>query len=69
MREVTVVIIIVYIVCLFPAIRTALAFYLFKEEDEVANNAMRNGFIVGFLKIWVIYPFYIIKDCYEKKEG
>ena len=65
MKEVTVVIIIAYIVCFFPAFRTALAFYLFRDKDNTANKAMRYGFIPGLLSIWIIYPYFIIKDCFS----
>ena len=66
---------IVYGVSFIPALRTAIAFWLHKEDDLIAYGAMRHGFIWGFLKIWIIYPIYIIKDCintlkdYGKQKG
>ena len=57
------IIAIVYGVAFIPALRTAIAFWLHKDDDAVAYMAMQHGFILGFLKIWIIYPFYIVKDC------
>ena len=62
-------IIIVYGVCFIPSLRTAIAFWLHKDTDDVAGNAMRHGFIIGFLKIWIIYPVYLIKDCINTLKG
>jgi len=57
--------IIIYGVSFIPALRTAIAFWLHKDENVVAYMAMRHGFIIGLLRIWIIYPFYIIKDCID----
>lgn len=58
---------IIYGVAFIPALRTAIAFWLYKDKDATAYKAMKHGFITGFIKIWVIYPFFIIKDCFSKK--
>ena len=63
MKTFWIIIAITYGVAFIPALRTAIAFWLHKDDDAVAYMAMQNGFILGFLKIWVIYPFFIIKDC------
>ena len=63
------IIVIVYGVAFIPALRTAIAFWLNKDNSEVANIAMQNGFIMGLLKIWVIYPIYLIKDCINSLKG
>jgi len=61
-----VVISIIYLVVFFPAMRTAIAFWLYRDKDDTARNAMRHGFFIGFISIWLIYPIYIIKDCFSK---
>jgi len=58
-----IIIAIVYGVAFIPAFKTAIAFWLYKDKDDVACKAMKQGFIIGLLKIWVIYPLFIIKDC------
>lgn len=63
MKTFWVIIAIIYGVSFIPALRTAIAFWLYKDKDAVAYIAMQYGFLAGFLKIWIIYPFYIIKDC------
>ena len=65
MKTFWIIIAIVYGVAFIPALRTAIAFWLHKDNDATAYLAMQNGFILGFLKIWIIYPFFIIKDCYN----
>lgn len=62
MKTFWIIIAIVYGVAFIPALRTAIAFWLYKDSDAVAYMAMERGFLAGFLKIWIIYPFYIIKD-------
>lgn len=66
MKTVLVIFAIVYGVCLIPSLRTAAAFWLYKDKDDVAHKAMRHGFLMGFISIWIIYPFYIIKDITTK---
>ena len=63
MKTFLVIIIIVYGVAFIPALRTAIAFWLHKDNDETAYLAMQHGFLAGFFKILIIYPFFIIKDC------
>ena len=58
-----VILAIVYGVSFIPAFRTAIAFWLYKDKDDITYKAMRYGFIFGLLSIWLIYPVYIIKDC------
>ena len=62
MNTVLIILGIIYLVVLIPALRTAIAFWLHKDEDAVAYMAMQNGFISGFISIWVIYPWYVVKD-------
>ena len=66
MKTVWIIITIVYLVSLIPALRTSIAFWLYRNSDETANLAMRHGFILGFLSIWFIYPIYIIKSCFSR---
>ena len=66
MKTVWIIIAIVYVVLLIPALRTSIAFWLYRDKDATAYLAMRHGFICGFLSIWFIYPFYIIKSCFSK---
>lgn len=68
MKTFWIIIAIVYGVAFIPALRTAIAFWLHKDSDAVAYMAMERGFLAGFFKIWIIYPFYIIKDCFSKNE-
>lgn len=63
MKTFWVIIAIIYGVAFIPAFLTAIAFWLHKDNNATAYFAMGRGFLAGFLKIWVIYPFYIIKDC------
>ena len=63
MKTFWIIIAIVYGVAFIPALRTAIAFWLHKDHDTITYLAMRHGFSMGFLKIWIIYPFFIIKDC------
>ena len=63
------VFIIVYGVSFIPSLRTAIAFWLHKDDDAVAFMAMQHGFLWGFLSIWIVYPFYIIKDCINSLKG
>lgn len=65
MKTFWIIIAIVYGVAFIPALRTAIAFWLHKDNDATAYLAMQQGFLMGFLKIWIIYPFFIIKDCYN----
>lgn len=58
---------IVYLVCFLPSLRIAIAFWLYKDKDEVAYLAMKHGFLLGLLSIWVIYPFYIINEITKRK--
>lgn len=67
MKTFWILIAIIWGVAFIPALRTAIAFWLHKDDDAVAYMAMQHGFIIGFIKIWVIYPFFIIKDCFSKK--
>lgn len=67
MKTVLIIIAIVYGVSLYPAMKTAIAFWLHKDQDATAYMAMRYGFLYGFMSIWIIYPFYIIKDCFNSK--
>ena len=62
-------IIIVYGVCFIPSLRTAIAFWLHRNNDATAYMAMQHGFLMGFLKIWIIYPFFIVKDCINSLKG
>lgn len=57
---------IVYLVCFFPSLWMAIAFWLYKDKDEVAHLAMKHGFILGLLSIWVIYPLHIINELFKK---
>lgn len=59
------IIAIIYGVAFIPAFRTAIAFWLHKDKEAIAYMAMQHGFLAGLLKIWIIYPFFIIKDCYN----
>ena len=65
MKTFWVIIAIVYVVLLIPALRTSIAFWLYRNSNETANTAMKHGFILGFLKIWFIYPIFIFKDCFS----
>ena len=65
MKTFWVIIAIIYGVAFIPALRTSIAFWLHKNDDAIAYMAMQYGFLAGFLKIWIIYPFFIIKDCYN----
>ena len=69
MKTFCIIIAIVYGVAFIPALRTAIAFWLHKDSDAVAYMAMERGFLAGFIKIWIIYPFYIIKDCINSLKG
>lgn len=64
MKYVLVTIALAYLLALFPAFRTSIAFYLYKDKDKTAYKAMKNGFFWGFISIWLIYPIYLIKDCF-----
>ena len=66
MKSTLVVMGIIYLVAFFPAFRTAVAFWLYRDKDEVAYKAMRYGFLIGFFSIWFIYPIYVIKSCFSK---
>lgn len=55
-----------YALAFIPALRTAVAFWLYRDKDETAKHAMRRGFFMGFISIWFIYPFYLIKNCFYK---
>ena len=63
MKTFWIIIAIVYGVAFIPALRTAIAFWLHKDHDATAYLAMQHGFLAGLLKIWIIYPLFIIKDC------
>ena len=69
MKTFWIIIAIIYGVAFIPAIRTAIAFWLHKDNDATAYMAMQHGFLAGFLKIWIIYPFFIIKDCINSLKG
>lgn len=69
MKTFWIIIAIVYGVAFIPALRTAIAFWLHKDNDDIAYMAMERGFLMGFLKIWIIYPFFIIKDCINSLKG
>jgi hypothetical protein len=69
MKTFWIIIAIVYGVAFIPALRTAIAFWLHKDHDATAYLAMQHGFLAGFFKIWVIYPFSIIKDCINSLKG
>lgn len=60
-------ILLVYLVFLIPAIRVSIAFWLYRDQDDIANKAMSHGFLIGFISIWLVYPVYVIKDCFKKK--
>ena len=68
MKVILVIIGIAYLVCFFPALRTAIAFWLHRDDEAIAYMSMRYGFLFGFFSIWIIYPYYIIKDCFSKDE-
>ncbi len=65
MKTFWIIIAIIYSVAFIPALRTAIAFWLHKDHDATTCLAMQHGFLRGFLKIWIIYPSFIIKDCYN----
>ena len=69
MKTFCIIIAIIYGVTFIPALRTAIAFWLHKDNDAVAYMAMQYGFLAGFLRIWMIYPFFIIKDCINSLKG
>jgi hypothetical protein len=69
MKTFWIIIAITYGVAFIPALRTAIAFWLHKDNDTTAYMAMRYGFLSGFLSIWIIYPFFIIKDCINSLKG
>ena len=54
MKTFWIIIAIVYGVAFIPALRTAIAFWLHKDNDATAYLAMQHGFLAGFLKIWII---------------
>jgi len=58
-----IIIAIIYGVAFIPALRTAIAFWLHKDDDAVAYLSMQYGFLIGFLRIWLIYPIFIVRDC------
>lgn len=66
MKTFWIIIAIVYGVSFIPALRTSIAFWLYRNSYETANKAMKHGFIFGLISIWFIYPFYIIKSCFSK---
>ncbi len=61
-KAVFVIVGIAYLLALPMAIRTSVAFWLFREKDPIAHKAMQCGFFLGFISIWLIYPIYLIKD-------
>ena len=64
MKTFWIIIAIVYGVAFIPALRTAIAFWLHKDDDDVvAYLSMQYGFIPGLLRIWLIYPIFIVRDC------
>ena len=69
MKTFCIIIAIIYGVAFIPALRTAIAFWIHKDSDAVAYMAMERGFLAGFIKIWIIYPFFIVKDCYNSWKG
>ena len=69
MKTTLIIITIIYGVSFLPSLRTAIAFWLHKNNDSVAYMAMQHGFISGLLKIWIIYPFFIVKDCINSLKG
>jgi len=69
MKTTLIIMAIIYGVTFIPALRTAIAFWLHKDHDAVAYMAMQHGFISGLLRIWIIYPFFIVKDCINSLKG
>ena len=65
MKTVSVIFILAYLVAFIPALRTAIAFWLYKDKDDTAKMAMRHGFLFGLLSIWAIYPIYLIRSCFK----
>lgn len=68
MKTFLIIIAIVYGVLFIPALRTSIAFWLYRDKDATAYLAMRHGFLFGFFSIWFIYPIYLIKDCFSKND-
>lgn len=66
MKTICVILAIAYGLAIIPSLRIAIAFWLYRNEDTVANKAMRYGFLLGFISIWLIYPVFVIKDCFTK---
>lgn len=66
MKTFYIILAIIYGVLLIPSLRTAIAFWLYRNTNTTAQSAMKHGFIVGFLKIWVIYPIFVFKDYFSK---
>ena len=69
MKTFWIIIAIIYGVAFIPALRTAIAFWLHKDSDATAYMAMKYCFLAGLIKIWIIYPFFIVKDCYNSWKG
>lgn len=67
MKTFWILIAIVYGIAFIPALRTAIAFWLHKNNNATAYRAMKRGFLAGFMKIWIIYPLYIIDDCINSR--
>lgn len=57
---------IVYIATFIPAFKTAIAFWLYRNQNEVVNKAMGHGFFLGFISIWSLYPFYMIDRLFRR---
>lgn len=66
MKTICVILAIAYGLAIIPSLSIAIAFWLCRNEDTVANKAMRHGFLLGFISIWLIYPVFVIKDCFTK---
>lgn len=69
MKTTFILLAIVYGILFIPALRIAITFWLYKDSDQVANFAMKRGFLLGFLSILIVYPMYILKDCFNHGRG
>lgn len=69
MKTVLVILALAYALAFVPAMLTSIAFWLHRNYNETANTAMKYGFLVGFLSIWLIYPIYLIKNAFSNENG
>ena len=67
MKTVLVIIALAYVLAFIPAMLTSIAFWLHRSYNETANMAMKHGFLIGFLSIWLIYPMYLIKNAFSNE--